>query len=427
MILDPETGERFLIPVEEEPSGSAVAPPRAVGLRGEVVRDAGSAEPCAPAGACWSWPRPARPSTASTTLVAVSRPASVDRSSRTTPRRRSSPGSSGLARSRAAVPPASPRLAGRRFDDIVYFGADAERIEALQDLLGTARGASTSSSAARPSAGRSRSTSGASTTTCCAGSAPLARHRRRGYARGPGDGELRDGDRVAIVGAAGPMGFMHVDPRDHVGPGRVCASPPSTSTTPGSPTWPTSPRPLAAEAGVEATFVNSRDDPARAGRLQLRRRSWSRRPPSSSRRSRWPRRARGSTCSRGSPSARARRWTSTRSLGRGLYLFGTSGSEIRDMKAVLGRLEAGRLDTNVSRRRHLRHGGRRRRARRRGGPDVGRQDRRLPAAPRDGHGAPRASSGSGCPRWRRSCATGAGPARPRRRCSRRPARRRSRG
>ncbi len=32
----------------------------------------------------------------------------------------------------------------------------------------------------------------------------------------------------------------------------------------------------------------------------------------------------------------------------GLYLFGTSGSEIRDMVAVLARLEAGRLDTNVS-------------------------------------------------------------------------------
>ena len=30
-----------------------------------------------------------------------------------------------------------------------------------------------------------------------------------GYARIPADGELREGDTVAIVGAAGPMGFMH--------------------------------------------------------------------------------------------------------------------------------------------------------------------------------------------------------------------------
>jgi L-sorbose 1-phosphate reductase len=35
-------------------------------------------------------------------------------------------------------------------------------------------------------------------------------------------------------------------------------------------------------------------------------------------------------------------------IRRGLFLFGTSGSEIRDMKAVLRRLEEGRLDTNVS-------------------------------------------------------------------------------
>jgi threonine dehydrogenase-like Zn-dependent dehydrogenase len=35
-------------------------------------------------------------------------------------------------------------------------------------------------------------------------------------------------------------------------------------------------------------------------------------------------------------------------VGRGLFLFGTSGAEIRDMRAVLARLEAGRLDTNVS-------------------------------------------------------------------------------
>ncbi len=35
-------------------------------------------------------------------------------------------------------------------------------------------------------------------------------------------------------------------------------------------------------------------------------------------------------------------------LARKVFLFGTSGSVIRDMEAVLGRLEAGRLDTNVS-------------------------------------------------------------------------------
>ena len=35
-------------------------------------------------------------------------------------------------------------------------------------------------------------------------------------------------------------------------------------------------------------------------------------------------------------------------IGRHLYLFGTSGSEIPDMRVVLGKLERGELDTNVS-------------------------------------------------------------------------------
>ena len=35
-------------------------------------------------------------------------------------------------------------------------------------------------------------------------------------------------------------------------------------------------------------------------------------------------------------------------LARQLYLFGTSGSVIDDMKAVLGRLESGQLDTDIS-------------------------------------------------------------------------------
>ena len=39
---------------------------------------------------------------------------------------------------------------------------------------------------------------------------------RRGRLRlAPADGELRAGDRVAVIGAAGPMGFMHVDPHRH--------------------------------------------------------------------------------------------------------------------------------------------------------------------------------------------------------------------
>jgi hypothetical protein len=35
-------------------------------------------------------------------------------------------------------------------------------------------------------------------------------------------------------------------------------------------------------------------------------------------------------------------------LAKGVYLFGTSGSQISDMETVLGKLERGELDTNIS-------------------------------------------------------------------------------
>ena len=100
--------------------------------------------------------------------------------------------------------------------------------------------------------------------------------------------------------------------------------------------------PLAAERGVAASFLNSRDDArpepgfSYVGVMVPAPRAGG--PGGATSRAR----ARASTCSPGSPSARARRSTSTRSSRGGVYLFGTSGSVIRDMKAVLGRLERGR-------------------------------------------------------------------------------------
>ena len=152
--------------------------------------------------------------------------------------------------------------------------------------------------------------------------------------------------------------------------------------TPGSPTSPRWQAPLAGAAGVEALVPRQPDDHARPGGLRLRGRHG---PVARARRAGGgdgrPR-AVASTCSRASPSAPGRRSISTGSCGPGFALFGTSGSEIRDMKAVLGRLEAGRLDTSVGRRRE-RSGGRDRRAR-------GRQDARRAA---------RSSSTRSCTIW----------------------------
>ena len=78
------------------------------------------------------------------------------------------------------------------------------------------------------------------------------RRRRRPTATRwrPADGELRAGDRVAVIGAAGPMGFMHVIRAASSGLPGPRAWPRSTSTMRASPTSPASPVPLAAARGV---------------------------------------------------------------------------------------------------------------------------------------------------------------------------------
>jgi len=99
-------------------------------------------------------------------------------------------------------------LEGRTFDDIVYYGADTDVIEQLAALLGTRSvfcivldgatiGRKVSLDIGRVHYDFIRFVG----TT---GSDPA-----EGYAWIPANGDLRAGDKVAIIGAAGPMGLMH--------------------------------------------------------------------------------------------------------------------------------------------------------------------------------------------------------------------------
>lgn len=99
-------------------------------------------------------------------------------------------------------------LAGSEFDDIVYFGSRPEVIEALGGLLGTRSvmcvvldGASIERKVSLDIGRVHYDFIRFCGTT---GSAP-----EEGYAWIPANGELREGDKVAIIGAAGPMGQMH--------------------------------------------------------------------------------------------------------------------------------------------------------------------------------------------------------------------------
>jgi threonine dehydrogenase-like Zn-dependent dehydrogenase len=167
-----------------------------------------------------------------------------------------------------------------------------------------------------------------------------------GYAQVPASGELRDGDAVAVIGAAGPMGFMHVIRALTMGMRDLTVAAIDIDDARLAHLADIA-APLAATSHARATFVNSRTAPPAQGAYSY----VGVMVPAPA--------LVQQAIAMAAPGARVNLFAGfavgTRAmldlgdlLARGLYLFGTSGSEIRDMQAVLGRLEHGRLDTNVS-------------------------------------------------------------------------------
>jgi L-sorbose 1-phosphate reductase len=343
MILEPGTGERFLIPVGEEPSASAVAllEPWACVEASYAARERGT---LLPGGRLLVVAEAGRGIDGLATLVAQAAPASCTAIAADEGQWSAIEVALGPTAARGIRVGGLDALAAGSFDDIVYFGADADRIEALEALLGP-RGVIDivlgGASIGRPvsiDVGRIHydlvrwvGTTGPSAAD--------------GYAAAPHSGELRDGDRVAVIGAAGPMGFMHtiraaasglsglrlvaidIDDARLAHLAGVAA-------------------PLATQHGVEAAFINGRIAQPEPGFSYVA--VMVPAPPLVIQ-----------ALALAGPGARVNLFAGfavgTRAaldlddiLARGVYMFGTSGSEIPDMKAVLARLERGDLDTNVS-------------------------------------------------------------------------------
>jgi L-sorbose 1-phosphate reductase len=343
MILEPGTGERFLIPVGEEPSGSAVAllEPWACVEASYATRERATLRP---GGRLLVVAEAGRDIVGLDVLVAASVPGSVTAFVAEAGQWSAIEAAIGAAAGERRRVDGLEALAAGSFDDIVYFGAEGGRIEALEGLLGP-RGVIDivlgGASVGRPvsiDVGRIHydllrwvGTPGVSAAD--------------GYAAAPADGELRDGDRVAIIGAAGPMGFMHAIRTAASGLAglRMVAidiDDARLAHLAGIA------GPLAAERGVEATFLNSRTAQPEPGFSYVA--VMVPAPPLVV-----------SAVALAGPRARLNLFAGfavgTRAaldldaiLAKGLYLFGTSGSEIPDMKAVLAKLERGDLDTNVS-------------------------------------------------------------------------------
>jgi L-sorbose 1-phosphate reductase len=339
MIIEPGTGERFLIPVGEEPSASAVAlvePWACVeasyvyaerreplsGGRLLVVADAGHAIEGLAA------------------LLLRARPVQVTALLADADQRRELE-STGVSAAPAADLVGVPRDC---FDDVVYFGADATTIEALQDclafggLINITTGGVRIDREVALDVGRVHydltrwtGTTGASAT--------------EGYTAIPADGELRAGDRMAVIGAAGPMGLMHVVRSASAGWKDLSIIAVDIDDA-RLGNLERAARPVADSHHVELEVINSRTTEIAPGFSYIALMVPA--PPLV-----------GQAVALAGPGCRINIFAGfanrtrvavdlNRYLERHCYFLGTSGSGIPDMKAVLRKVESGELDTNIS-------------------------------------------------------------------------------
>lgn len=230
------------------------------------------------------------------------------------------------------------------FDDIVYFGSDAATIEALLDKL-TLRGVLCLVLAGgrierKVSVDVGRIHYDFIRICGTTGSDP-----QDGYSWIPATGEVRDGDDIAIIGAAGPMGTMHtirnaVLEREGL---KITATDLSTDRLNHLRTLVD---PRAAERGVEVRYVNTADEqltpgftyiacmvpvPAIvAGLVELA--------------------GEGAIVNAfaGIPVGNPHELDLNHVIANRVFMFGTSGSDVSDMRTVLKKIEDGIIDTHIS-------------------------------------------------------------------------------
>ena len=230
------------------------------------------------------------------------------------------------------------------FDDIVYFGADAKTIEALNDRLGT-RGIINivlgGRKIGRPvSVGVGRVHYGMTRWIGTTGDDASA-----SYCNIPRTGEVRPGDRVVVIGAGGPMGQMHVirnaccgvagisivasDVDDgrleallhKAGPMAAAREVPLTASNPTREGPHDTFSYIALMAPVPALLAGAIRSSADYALVNV---------------------------FAGIPAATRHELDMDAYIERRCFMFGTSGSSIRDMEIVLAKLTGGTLDTDCS-------------------------------------------------------------------------------
>ncbi|MEX1295362.1 MAG: alcohol dehydrogenase catalytic domain-containing protein [Candidatus Limnocylindrales bacterium] len=337
VIIDPQTQERFLIPVSEEPSASAVGllEPWACVERAYATEERGTLKA---GGKLLVVADSGHVIEGLNELIARAAPDAI------TAVVADSAQEAAVEALGTALAQTLDGLAAGSFDDIVYFGSDPDRVEALQPLLGLkgvidivlggqALGRPVEIDVGRVHYDLTRWVGTVGTSAA------------EGYSWVPATGELRSGEKVGVIGAAGPMGFMHVVRALTAGlPGisvdavdideERLAHLSSVAA------------PLAEARGLGFSAIDSRHRQPAGGYTRI-------------------------GCMVPVPAIAAGTVELADEgaiidffagfavgttvpldldamLRKHIYILGTSGSMISDMKAVLGRLEAGTLDTNIS-------------------------------------------------------------------------------
>ena len=339
VIMDKATGKRFLIPAPERLSASAVAlvEPWAcvenayANTQRQRIKPGGQLLVVADAGHAIEGLAEALSGGKPGQVTSVCADAS----------QRQALAACGLA---AKEVPGLAALPNESFDDIIYFGASKQALEALNDKL-AAHGIINIVTAGRKigqpvSVGVGRVHYGPTRWTGTTGTSAA-----EAYKRIPASPELRSGDKIVVIGAGGPMGQMHVIRC-------LCQGVPGVSVT-GTDVD---------DARLES-LQQKASGPAQARRVPLRLVNTQKAPlnekftyfalmapvgalvAAAIRDS-----ADGAIINifAGIPAPTRQDLDLDMYLAKGCFMFGSSGSEIRDMETVLRKVEAGQLDTDCS-------------------------------------------------------------------------------
>lgn len=230
------------------------------------------------------------------------------------------------------------------FDDIIYFGHDAGLIETLSDKLGT-RAVMCIVTSGKPIERRVSVDIGRIHYDFIRFCGTTGTSAADGYAWIPATGEFREGDQIAIIGAAGPMGQMHTMRAVTSGvPGiEVTAADLSESRLEHLAAVV---GPKASKAGVQVRIINTGQQELQPGFTHIE--CMVPIPELVAQAVDLAGDSAIINAFAGIPAGTRADLDLQSIVQRRIFMLGTSGSEVSDMRTVLDKIERGIIDTHIS-------------------------------------------------------------------------------